>query len=141
MTTAMAHDFKLGEIEIAHPYARATAPGQPSGGAYLGLENKGNTADKLVKVESTIAKSLEIHNMEMAGDIMKMREVEGIALKAGEKISMKPGGGYHIMLMGLNQPLKAGDKFPMTLYFAKAGKIEVIVYVEADASESATHNH
>jgi copper(I)-binding protein len=71
--------------------------------------------------------------MEMVGDIMKMREVDGIELKAGSKISMKPGGGYHIMLVGLKHPLIAGDKFMLTLYFEKAGKIEVVVHVEADS--------
>jgi len=127
-----AHEFKLADIQIGHPYARATVTQQTTGGAYFGLENKGKTDDKLIKVESNIAKSVEIHNMEMVGDVMKMREVDGIELKAGSKISMKPGGGYHIMLVGLNQQLKVGDKFPLTLYFAKAGKIEVVVYVEAD---------
>lgn len=129
-----AHEFKLGDIQIDHPHARATVPQQTTGGAYFGLENKGKTDDKLIKVDSNIAKSVEIHSMEMTGDVMKMREVDDIELKAGSKISMNPGGGYHIMLIGLNHQLKAGDKFPMTLYFAKAGKIEVVVNVEADTS-------
>ncbi|MET3108901.1 copper(I)-binding protein [Oxalobacteraceae bacterium GrIS 2.11] len=132
ITAVCAHEFKLGEIQIAHPYARATVTQQTSGAAYLGLENKGKTTDKLLKVESNVAKSVEIHNMEMVGDVMKMREVDGLELKAGSKISMSPGGGYHIMLIGLKQPLKAGDKFPLTLTFEKAGKIEVVVYVDAE---------
>jgi copper(I)-binding protein len=132
MTSVLAHEFKLGDIKIAHPYARATVPQQSTGGAYLGLENTGKTDDKLLKVESTIARSVEIHSMEMVGDVMKMREVDGIDIKAGSKISMKPGDGYHIMLIGLQQQLKAGDKFPMTLVFAKAGKIDVVVVVEPE---------
>ncbi len=133
-TLADAHEFKLGNIVIGHPYTRATAPQQTSAGAYLGLDNQGKTDDRLVKVESDIAKTVEIHNMEMVGDIMKMREVDGIDLKAGSKLSMKPGGGYHIMLNGIGHELKAGDQFPLTLYFSRAGKIEVIVHVEADAN-------
>lgn len=127
---AAAHEYKAGEIAIGHPYARATAPGQPSAGAYFSLENKGAQADTLVSVNAAIAKSTQIHMMSMEGDVMKMREVGPLAIKPAEKIVMKPGGGYHIMLIGLSQPLKAGDKFPMTLTFEKAGKVEVSVYVE-----------
>ncbi len=141
ISSAYAHEFTLGDIQIAHPYARATVAQQTSGGAYFGLENKGKQDDKLVKVSGTIAKSVEIHNMEMAGDVMKMREVDGIELKAGSKISMKPAGGYHIMLIGLTQPLKAGDKFPLTLQFEKAGKIEVVVHVEAASAAPMEHQH
>lgn len=136
VSAAQAHELKLGDIQIDHPYARATVPQQSSGGAYLTVENNGKTDDKLIKVESNIARSVEIHNMEMVGDVMKMRAVDGIELKAGSKVSMAPGGGYHIMLIGLNQQLKVGDKFPLTLYFAKAGKIEVAVVVKADIGMS-----
>ena len=131
LASACAHEFKIGDIQIVHPYARATAPQQAAGGAYLGLENRGKTDDRLIRVESGIAHSVEMHTMEMNGDIMKMREVDGIDLQAGARINMQPGGGVHIMLMGLKQPLKAGATFPLTLYFEKAGKIDVIVNVEA----------
>ena len=130
--TAQAHEFKLGDIQIGHPYARVTVPQQTTGGAYFSLDNNGKQDDRLIHVSSSIAKSVEIHTMTMTGDVMKMREVDQIDIKAGSKITMKPGGGYHIMLMGLSKQLNAGDKFPMTLEFAKAGKIEVMVYVEAE---------
>jgi hypothetical protein len=133
VTATFAQEFKLGDIQISHPFARTTVAQQTSGGAYLELENKGKTEDKLIKIESGIASSVEIHTMEMVGDIMKMREVDGITLKPGNKISMKPGGGYHIMLIGLNRQLKAGDQFPLTLTFAKAGKIDVVVHVNTGA--------
>jgi copper(I)-binding protein len=131
-TAALAHEFKVGDIQIIHPNARPTVAQQTSGAAYFGLNNTGKTDDRLIKVESSVAKSVEMHNMEMSGDVMKMREVEGIDLKAGSQLEMKRGGGYHIMLNGLNQALKAGDRFPMTLIFAKAGKVDVVVYVEAE---------
>lgn len=129
---AQAHDFELRNIHIGHPYARTTLAVQTTGGAYLSLENHGSTDDSLIKVASSIAHSVEMHSMDMQGDIMKMREVDSIALKAGTSVAMNPNGGYHIMLVGLTHPLNAGDKFPMTLTFAKAGKIEVMVHVEAD---------
>ncbi|WP_034297960.1 copper chaperone PCu(A)C [Herbaspirillum sp. RV1423] len=127
---AYAHDYKAGELQVGHPWARPTVPGQPSGGAYLSIENKGKTGDKLVSVASPVAKSAEIHTMSMEGNVMKMREVGSIDIKPSEKIAMQPGNGYHIMLIGLVQPLKVGDKVPLTLTFEKAGKLEVSVYVE-----------
>lgn len=130
---ALAHEFKVGDLQIVHPVARPTVAQQSTGAAYFGLNNLGKTDDRLVKVDTNVAKAAEIHTMEMRGDVMKMREVDGIDLKAGSRLTMGSGGGYHIMLVGLTQPLKAGDRFPMTLTFAKAGKVDVVVYVESDS--------
>ena len=103
---SQAHEYKLGQLEIGHPYARATVPGQPAAGAYLSIENKGSAPDRLVGVSSPVAKSGEIHTMAMEGNVMKMRELEGgLEVKPGQKIAMQPGNGYHIMLMGLSKPI------------------------------------
>lgn len=137
-----AHDYKLGALKIDHPYARATVPGQPSGGAYLSIENTGAGADKLLRVTSSAAKSVEIHTMRMDGDVMKMREVGEVELQPMSTLTMAPGGGFHIMLMGLSKPLKVGDKFPMTLFFQKAGKIDVSVSVDDMSGKPGTkHQH
>lgn len=142
-TSAYAHEYKIGALKIDHPYARATVAGQPSGGAYLSVENTGNEGDKLLGATSPAAKSVEIHNMKMDGNVMKMREVGEVELKPMSTVTMAPGGGYHIMLMGLAQPLKVGDKFPMTLTFQKAGKIEVSVSVDDLKGKlpEAAHQH
>lgn len=129
-TAALAHDYTAGEIHLDRPYARATMPMQPAAGVYLTLENTGKTADKLIALASPAAKNVELHTMSMEGNIMKMRQAPQLELKPAEKIVMKPGAGYHIMLIGLVQPLKAGARFPLTLTFEKAGKIEVSVWVE-----------
>ncbi|MFC7516239.1 copper chaperone PCu(A)C [Herbaspirillum sp. GCM10030257] len=134
---SQAHEFKLKDLKIGHPYARTTAPYQPSGAAYLSLENKGSSADRLTSISSPVAKSAEIHTMSMEGNVMKMREVDGIDLPPAAKVEMKPGHGYHIMLMGLEKPLKAGDKFPLTLTFEKAGKTDVTVVVEEAKKEAS----
>ena len=128
--TVSAHEYKVGDLQIGHPYARATVAGQPSGGAYLSIENKGKSNDKLIAVASPAAKTTEIHTMSMDGNVMKMREVGSIEIKPAEKIAMQPGNGYHIMLIGLSQQLKAGDKIPLTLTFEKAGKLDVTLNVE-----------
>jgi len=125
-----AHDYKIGDITIEHPWARTTVPGQPAGGAYLNIENHGKHNDKLIGAISPVVKSVEIHTMSMDGNVMKMREVGSIDIKPGEKITMQPGNGYHIMLIGLSQQLKAGDKIPLTLTFEKSGKLDVTLFVE-----------
>jgi copper(I)-binding protein len=137
---AHAHDFKLGDMRIGHPHARATVPGQPSGAVYLSIQNSGKAADKLIAVSSPIAQNASIHTMAMDGNVMKMREVQTIDLGPGAKVAMKPGDGYHVMLIGLKQPLKRDDKFPLTLTFEKAGKVEVQVHVDGDARDME-HQH
>jgi copper(I)-binding protein len=133
---AHAHSFKVGPIDIGHPYARATAPGQPTGGGFLSLQNAG-PADRLLSASADISKSVELHEMKMEGDVMRMRQVEGIALPTGQKVALAPGG-LHIMFIGLKAPLKEGDKFPLVLKFEKAGEVTVTVNVEA---AGANHSH
>jgi len=140
---AQAHSFKLGAIDIGHPYARATAPGQSSGGGYLTLNN-GGANDRLLSVSAEVAKSVELHSMTMEGDVMRMRQIESIELPAGKAVELKPGG-LHIMFIGLKAPLKLGDTFPLKLKFEKAGEVKVDVKVMAmpvaAGSGQASHKH
>jgi len=136
---AHAHEFKLGAITIGHPYARATAAGQPIGGGFLKFTNAGQ-ADKLLSVSADVSKTVELHEMKMEGDVMKMRQVDGIELAAGKTVEFKPGG-YHVMFVDLKAPLKAGDKFPAKLKFEKAGEVDVVFNVEGLGSGAAEHKH
>ena len=131
--TAQAHSFKLGDITIDHPYARTTAAGQASGGGYLKLENKG-ADDKLLSASADVATSVELHSMSMEGDVMRMRQVDGIALPKGKTVELKPGA-LHFMFVGLKASLKDGDKFPLKLKFEKAGEVTVTVNVEAGGGD------
>jgi copper(I)-binding protein len=140
--SAVAHSFKLGEIDIGHPYARPTREGQMVGAGYLKLANKG-PVDRLVSATSPAAGSVEIHSMSMEGDVMKMRQVDAIELATGQTVELKPGG-YHLMLMGLKAPLKVGEKFPLTLKFEKAGEVVVTIKVEEPKPQpdaAAVHSH
>ncbi len=144
--SAFAHDYKVGDIRIDHPYARPTVAAQTAGGVYLSMENRGKTTDQLISASSPVAKTAEIHTMSMQGDVMKMREVPHIEIKPSEKIVMAPGHGYHIMLIGLKQPLKIGDSLPLTLRFKNAGTVETKISVEnkqaeSKAQPSAAHAH
>lgn len=134
-----AHSFKLRELTIGHPYARATAPGQPSGGAYLSVRNGGAAADKLLSATAEVSASVELHEMKMDGTVMRMREVSAIEVPAGKAVELKPGG-LHIMLMGLKAPLKQGEQFPLKLKFEKSGEVTVTVNVEGPgASHEMKH--
>lgn len=127
--TLHAHGTHAGNIHVEQAQARATVGNQANGAAFITMENQGAAEDALVSAAAPVAEKVEIHNMTMDGDVMRMRAVERIDLKAGEKIEMKPGHGFHIMLMGLKKPLKAGESFPMQLRFRKAGKVQVTVKV------------
>lgn len=132
-TAAFAHEFKLGEMTIGHPYSRTTAPGQSTGGAYLSVANRG-PADTLVSARTPVAQSVEMHEMRMAGEVMQMREIRSIAVPSDKPVVLQPGG-LHLMLIGLKSPLKQGDRFPLTLKFQKAGEVTVEVVVETASAE------
>jgi copper(I)-binding protein len=138
-TAAHAQEYKVGDLVIDHAIARPTMPGQTSGAAYLSIENRGRNADKLLSAASPAAQSVEIHTMKMEGNLMKMREVPNVAIPPSSTVLMKPGDGYHFMLIGLKQPLKPADKLPMTLTFEKSGKVNVTAVVQGrDAQDSAS---
>ncbi len=124
-----ARDYQAGQLHIEEPTARPTRPGQPGGAAYVSIDNRGKEADRLVGASSPVAGKTEIHTMKMEGNVMRMREVGEIAIAPGSTVVMQPGDGYHIMLLKLKKPLNAGDEFPLTLNFEKAGKVEVTVTV------------
>ncbi len=137
--SAMAHEYQLGTLHIDHPYARATVTAQSVGGGYMTIENKG-PADRLLAVSTDISSSVGLHSMTMEGDVMHMTPVKAIDIPSGATVVLSPGG-LHIMFMGLKAPLKAGDSFPMTLKFEKAGEIKVDVKVEAINADMSSMKH
>lgn len=129
---AWAHDYKLRTLQIDHPFARATPPGARSGGVFLSVENNGDRTDRLLTVSTPVAGTAELHQMVLDAGVMRMRAVAGVDVKPGDRLALKPGG-YHVMLADLKRPLQAGDAFPLTLGFERAGSIEVSVVVESMA--------
>jgi periplasmic copper chaperone A len=128
-----AHEYQLRSLRIDHPFARATPPGGRSGGIFLSVENNGDRTDRLLTVSTPVAGIAELHQMVMDAGVMRMRAVAGLDVKPGDRLVLKPGG-YHVMLADLKRPLHAGDTFPLTLGFEKAGSIEVSVIVESMAA-------
>jgi len=135
---ALAHHFTLGDLTIDHPWSRATPPGAKSGSAYFTVANAGNEPDRLVSVTTEIAETTEIHEVTMKDNVMTMRAVPGgLVVPAHGEIALKPGS-YHLMLMGLKQPLVKGTPFKGTLTFEKAGKIDVSFAVDAMGQAAPT---
>lgn len=125
-----AHDYKVGDLQIDHPWSRELPPNAPAGAAYFTLHNGAAQADRLLGASTPRAEHSELHNHVHRDGLMKMEEVPSVEVPAQGEVRFQPGG-LHVMLFGLKQPLKAGEHFPLTLEFEKAGKVEVQVQVES----------
>lgn len=117
-------------------WARPTAGAGTTGAAYFAITNHG-AADALVGASTPVAASAGVHETTNDNGVMKMRPVASVALVPGKTVTFRPGG-YHVMLIGLHAPLKAGDSFPLTLTFAHAQPITVTVKVQAGAGGMGT---
>jgi copper(I)-binding protein len=126
-------------VKIEGAWVRPSVQGQRATGGYMKL-----TADAdvtLVAVTSPAAGAAEVHEMNMDGEVMRMRPVEGVRLPAGKTVELKPGG-FHVMLIDLKAPLMKDTSVPLTLVFRDAKgretKQEVLAPVRTSASE---HKH
>jgi copper(I)-binding protein len=120
---------KAGDLDISDGYVRAMLPGQPVGGGYITIHNGGGSDDTLVSVRSANAGKVELHEMKMENNIMKMRELrDGVAVPAGATVKLSPNG-LHMMFKQVKTPFKQGGTVPVTLTFAKAGSIDVTLPV------------
>jgi periplasmic copper chaperone A len=118
---------QTGDPQITNAWARATPGAAQTAAAYVTVVS--SAGDRLTGASTAVAQKAELHSMTMDGNVMKMRQVDGIDLPAGKTVTLKPGG-YHIMLTGLAQPLTEGQTFPLTLTFDKAGTRDVTVTVQ-----------
>lgn len=125
---ALAETAAGNNVTVSQAWARATPAGAKVGAAYMTIMAAPGAADALTAVSTDKAGRSELHNHIMKGDVMEMRRVERIDVPAGGKAELKPSG-YHLMLMELKEPLKAGETIKMKLKFEKAGAMEVAVPV------------
>jgi copper(I)-binding protein len=118
---------QTGALQVKDAWARATPGAADVGAAYLTIVSP--APDRLVAVSSPVAREARLHETTMADGVMQMRPKPELDIPAGEPVILKPGG-MHIMLQGLNQPLREGGSFALDLTFEKAGRREVTVAVE-----------
>lgn len=116
------------QVTVHEPWVRGTVPEQKATGAFMRLTAQ--TDSHLVSASSPVAGIVEIHEMKMDNGVMRMRAVPGLPLPAGRAVDLAPGG-YHVMLIGLKQPLKAGESVPISLVFEGADRQRRTVDVKA----------
>jgi copper(I)-binding protein len=133
---AAAEPVMAGELEISAYWVKAMLPGQPTGGGYFTVTNKGKEPDRLVSVSSGAAGMVELHKMEVVNDVMNMRPLDGpLEIAPGATVEINPGSGMHLMFMHVGEPFKQGGTVPLTLEFEKAGKVELAMPVKKSAEE------
>lgn len=136
----LAGGIKFNQLEINGAWIKETPLNHSMTGGYFTIENHGDTVDVLVGVSADFAMKIEIHEMKMEGDVMKMRPLDdGLEIPAGGKVHFKPGG-YHLMFMKLKQQMVPMDVHQVTLTFKSSGSVTMpmIVY---KMSQGMSHTH
>ncbi len=135
--SVFAHEFKVGDLEIEHPWSRETPVGACVAGGYFTVKNNGASADRLVAVTSEVSAKAEVHQMAVSDGVMTMRRVDGgLEIPAGGTVALDPGG-YHLMFIDLTRQPRKGENFPATLTFEKAGSVTVDFAVEGIGESGA----
>ena len=132
-TAVFASAAAHAQVAVSDPWVRTTVAQQKTTAAYMTITSlKGG---KLVDASSPVAASAEVHEMKMDGDLMKMRAVDALPLPTGQAVELKPNG-YHMMLMGLKAPVKAGDVVPIKLVIEDSKGQRKTVDVKAVARQN-----
>lgn len=130
------------QIVVDDPWVRATVPSQTGTGAFMKLTSEKDT--RLVAADSPVAEHVEVHEMAMENNVMKMRQIPGLDLPAGKTVELKPGG-YHIMFINLHQQMKAGEQVPLTLTFegpdGQRSNMKLMVPVKPLSTPAGGHGH
>ena len=130
------------DIHIHDVTIRATTPNAGATAIYAMIHNHGDEQDRLVGGHVTFAKKVEIHEMKMDGDVMRMREIEGGLVIPSDGMAHLKKGGNHMMVMGLSEPIKLDGAYEVTFSFETAGDITVpAVVISLSGKAKQDHNH
>ena len=135
-----AHPMTEGKPTVSQVWTRAMPPSAPTGAVYFVLNNPGDQPDRLLSIRTPRADKAELHSNVHKGDVMRMERIDSVELPGQGAVTFQPGGN-HVMLFGLSKPLVAGEHFPLTLNFEKAGDVTVEVPIRDQAPESGDHAH
>lgn len=134
LSPAVADPVTQGALTLSDAYIRAMPPNAPVAGGYLTIANAGDKAERLVSATSPRAGEVQIHEMSMQGDVMKMRHLtDGLPIPAGETVSLTPGG-YHLMFLKVPEPITEGQTVEATLVFERAGTVTLPFEVRGRAA-------
>ena len=125
----LASAFAHAQVTVSEPWIRATVGGQKVAGGYMQLKSARDTA--LVAANSPAAATVEVHEMAVVDNVMKMRALQKLDVPAGRTVELKPGG-YHIMLINIKEPMKIGAKIPLQLIFEDKDKKRETVDITAE---------
>lgn len=140
--TPLAHSTKNEAFEINHPFSTPKPPRAPTGAVFFDLINHGDQPLRLISARSEISNHTELHDMTMTDGVMTMRQVPFIEVAPKQTLSMRPGGGYHVMLIGLTKTLVEGERFPVWLTFENHAEVEIDVWIEkTDQGANMEHMH
>ncbi len=135
---AAAHGYGAGDLQVRHPWTRATPPGATVAAGYLEVRNSGQQPDRVVGASTPAAERVEFHVQVQEGDVLKMREMKDFGVPARQRLTLRPGGS-HLMLIGLKQPLVKGGRVPLTLRFERAGELQIELEVQPLDSRKPHH--
>ncbi|MFP4004365.1 MAG: copper chaperone PCu(A)C [Alphaproteobacteria bacterium] len=115
---------QAGELQVVGGWVTEPIGNVQNSAAYFTVENKTGEADRLTAASTSVAARAELHTHITEDGVMQMRKLSHVEIPAGQNVRFKPGG-LHVMLLDLKQPLKAGERVPLTLTFEKAGEVTV----------------
>ena len=119
-------------VSVEDAWVRMIQPSQSVTAGYLVMTNKGREGDRLMSVSTPALKSVEMHEMEVdENDVMRMRKSGPLAIGAGETVVLK-SGGFHLMLIGPNYVIAAGNDIPLTLMFERSGALTITAHVREE---------
>ena len=127
-TLGSSQDYRIGTLAVAQAWARESPPTVTNGAAFMTIDNRGTSADRLLGADAEVAERVELHTHLMDDGVMRLRQVEFIDLQPGQVTELKPGG-LHVMFIGLKAPFKAGERVPVTLRFEQGGNLDIEVSV------------
>ena len=131
LSAVLLSSAAMAQVTVKEAWVRATVAQQKATGAFMQLQSAQDA--NLVGAQSPVANVVEVHEMAMDGNVMKMRQVKDIPVPANGSVELKPGG-LHLMFMNIKAPLAAGETVPVKLKFAKAGEVEVKMPVNSTAA-------
>jgi len=140
--SALAHGVAAGDLQLDHPYAVPSAPGESHGKAYLrGIKNAGAHPERLLGASTPVAAKVELHSLKLDANGLRGKQVGAIELPAKTVIRLRHTGDYQLTLIDLKAPLKDGDRFDLTLNFEHAGSQTVKVWVQKPREAATAHGH
>ena len=133
-----AHDFKIGTLEVKHPWSRVAPAAAPVLGGYVIIVNTGTESDRLIGGSAAVAAKFELHTSVIEDGVAKMRPArDGIEIAPGQTVKLEPGGAHIMLVQPSARPAK-GEKFAGTLVFEKAGTLNVEFAVQDAAPQPAS---